>query len=266
VLLVSPGMLRREGWTVSEQAPEVEWEIRTVNTAGGPQTVRVPKGIDTGFGHNPGQRALDGVIPRPLGEHPLVTLDDMTGGDQAALPRILGGTSPKPPLPDARPMAPGRILPGDLRPEEYVRRFLAEFGATREQPAVFRDVIGGSLAIGQALFEVFPGGPLKVTKSGRAPTILLAADAIRDPDEIWAMLEVTEGRDGKPRVRLVRHYIARFVSTDRLRSGFAVFRLVGDAWEGLTAYEPSADRASQDPMDRALERRRQGILIYRRGE
>lgn len=266
VLLVSPGLLRREGWTVSDQAPEVAFENRQVNTASGPQTVRVPQGIDTGFGHNPGQRPLDGVVPRPAGEHPLVTLRDMTGGDDLARPRILGGTSPKPPLPDARPVAPGRILPPDLPPAEYARRFLAEFGATPEQPAGFRDVVGSSLAIGLSLFEAFPGGPLKVTKSGRAPTILLAADAIRDPDEIWAMLEATEDRDGKPRVRLVRHYIARFVSADRLRSGFAVFRLVGGAWEGLTAYEPSADRASQEPMDRALERRRQGILIYRRGE
>ncbi len=266
VLMVSPGMLAREGWKVSERAPPVELEDRTINTANGPQTVRVPKGIDTGFGHNPGQRSLDGVVPRPAGEHPLVTLDDMIAGDAQVAPRILGGTSPKPPLPEARSIAPGRILPPDLAPAEYARRFLAEFGATPDRSTVFRDVIGSGVAIGLSLFEAFPGGPLKVTKSGRAPTILLSADAIRDPDEIWAMLEVAEDRDGTKRVRLVRHYIARFVSADRLRSGFAVFRLVGNAWVGLTAYEPSADRASQEPMDRALERRRRGILIYRIGE
>lgn len=263
VLMVSPGMMKREGWKVSEQAPAVEMEDRTINTAAGPQRVRVPKGIDTGFGHSPGQRPMDALVPRPAGEHPLATLRDMIDGDAAAAPRILGTPSPVPSAPPPRVAAPQRILPGDLAPEEYVRRFLAEFGATAEQPALFRDVLGSPLVIGDSMFRS-AGGELKVTKQGRAPTLLLTADAIREPDEIWAALLVVKDALGNQRLRLVRRYIAWFEAPDRTRSGFAVFETGPAGWQGVTAYEMRAEKATATAMLTALERQRVGILLYRR--
>ena len=260
VLMVSPGMLRREGWTVSDSAPPVEMEDRTVNTASGPQRVRVPKGIDTGFAHNPGQRALDGVIPRPRGEHPLVTLDQMTGGNAGVRPRILGTSSPVPPPPAPRPLEPGRILPADLPPEEYVRRFLAEFGATPDQPALFRDVLGTAILVGERMFR--HGGELKVTAQGRAPSILLGADALREPDEVWAALTVV-GQE--KRVRLVRRYLIWRTAVDGTRVGFSVVELGPDGWQGVTTYEPRATRSEAAKL-RAMEALRAGILLYRREE
>ena len=265
VLMVSPGMLRREGWTVSDSAPPVEMEDRTVNTASGPQRVRVPKGIDTGFAHNPGQRALDGVVPRPRGEHPLVTLEEMTGGDPTRRPRILSGQSPLPPRPDARIVPADRILPPDLPPEEYVRRFLAEFGAEPGRPTIFTDAIGGTLLVNEALFRDRKSGDLKVTKRGRAPYLLLGAEAIRDPDEIWAALQVVEDAKGGKRVRLVRRYLAWFRAPDRQRTGFAIFEFAGDGWQGVTRFDHGADRNSEARALDLLDRQRAGILLYRKG-
>jgi hypothetical protein len=267
VLMVSPGMLRREGWKVSDSAPEVVWESRQINTATGVQTVRVPEGIGTGFGHNPGQALFDRLVPRPADEFPLVTLDEMTGGDPTRQPRIFGAAStPAPPRPEPRIVDASRILPPDLPREEYVRRFLAEFGATTQQPAVFIDVIGSPLVIGERMFRDAVTGVSKVTKQGRAPTILLSADAIRAPDEIWAHLQVLTDWNGKSTIRLVRHYIAWLQAPDRQRSGFVVFTHGPDGWSAVTAYDMRGDRPSEEAMLRALDAKRQGILLYRRPE
>ncbi|WP_439547848.1 PBECR2 nuclease fold domain-containing protein [Falsiroseomonas sp.] len=265
VLMVSPGMLRREGWKVSDQAPPVEIEDRTINTAAGPQRVRVPKGIDTGFGHSPGQRPMDALVPRPAGEHPLVTLGDMTAGDANAVPRIFGTPSPVPPPPAPRVVPPQKILPGDLPAEEYVKRFLAEFGAAPGKPALFRDVLGADVLISEEMFRDRRTGDLKVTKRGRAPTILLAAQALLDPDEVWTSLDVTGDGKGGQRVRLLRYYLAWFTTPDRRRTGFALFEQGIGTWRGVTSFEPSAGEDERKGLA-YLERQRRGVLLFRRGE
>jgi hypothetical protein len=227
--------------------------------------VRVPKGIDTGFGHNPGQRSLDRVIPRPPKDGPLVTLEEMTGGDPLARPRILSGPSALPPRPEPRVVPPGRILPPDLQPEEYVRRFLAEFGADIGRPAPFTDAAGGHLLVGDALFRDRHTDEWKATKRGRHPYLLLGAEAIRDPDEIWAALQVVPDGQGGQRVRLVRRYLAWFRAPDRTRTGFAIFELVGDTWRGVTTFDQAADSEGEARALRQLDRQRTGILLYRKG-
>lgn len=47
--------LKRYGYTVSEKAPHIEYEERTINTAAGKKTIKVPKGIAPGFDYNPGE-------------------------------------------------------------------------------------------------------------------------------------------------------------------------------------------------------------------
>ncbi len=104
-----------------------------------------------------------------------------------------------------------------------------------------------------------------MTKQGRAPTLLLTADAIRDPDEVWASLDVIrDGADTPPRLRLVRRYIAWFEAPDRQRNGFVVFETGPDGWRGITAYELRADRPSVTTMLDTLDCKRVGILLYRR--
>lgn len=53
--------LERQGLTVSDQAPDSSLVDRTINTADGKKTVRVPKGIDPGFAYRPGAKPTDVV-------------------------------------------------------------------------------------------------------------------------------------------------------------------------------------------------------------
>jgi uncharacterized protein with gpF-like domain len=55
--MVSERDVQRMGLTVSTTAPPIEWEEKVVGVNGpNPRQVRVPKGIDPGFEHRPGDR------------------------------------------------------------------------------------------------------------------------------------------------------------------------------------------------------------------
>ena len=148
----------------------------------------------------------------------------------------------------ARPFTAAE-LPDGLTEEEYVRRFLAEFGADIEHPVRFREVAGNDVVISADLFRDAAGN-WKVGKRGRARLLPLLAETIRDPDEIW--LSVDEKRDGS--VLIDRRYI-RY---DREKGLYVVFEWNWRtfAWEGVTAFPP-------DKM-KHLESARRGVLLHRR--
>jgi SPP1 gp7 family putative phage head morphogenesis protein len=263
--VVSAARMRALGWKVSK-APPVAMEARTINTATGPRQVQVPRGVDTGFGHNPGQRWMDEAVPRPRGDHPLVTLKEMAA-EPPNQPRILGtqaATVPPGPAPSPRVIGADRILPDDLEKIEYVRRFLSEFGVEAGQQATFVDKVGSMLLIDERLFRDRISGELKVTRQGRAPFILLGADAIREPDEIWVALQLTSIAGEPPKLRLVRRYLAWFEAPDRSRGGYAAFEFGTDGWQGLTTYDPRAKDQTDQRMRDYMERLRTGIRVYRR--
>ncbi|MDQ2084524.1 phage minor head protein [Xanthobacteraceae bacterium Astr-EGSB] len=66
--------LARYGLKVSERAPDVVMEERTIRTAAGARTIQVPRGIDPGFAYRPGAlppRDDGGVPPTPPPAPPL---------------------------------------------------------------------------------------------------------------------------------------------------------------------------------------------------
>lgn len=235
---VSAADLKRYGWTISERAPDTAMESRVVTLPDGSKEVwPTPEGIDTGFGYNVGHAWLRGAVPPelqdPLPDHP----------DPLLRPANL------PPLPPPAPVAVDRVLAADLEPDEYVRLFLNEFGATPARPAAFRDASGTVLAVGRELFET-ADGKLKVTKFGRHRYLLLAADALRDPDEIWAnWVEI----DGEPILR--RRYIKRVALPDGA-GVLTLFEWTRKGWLGVTSFSP--EKAGY------LDRQRIGALLYRR--
>lgn len=240
IQVLTERQMKRFGYTVTpdDRIPPIAMESRTVNTPDGPEEWPTPAGIDTGFGYNVGQSWLQGAVPPPL-QTPLPP-------PPAALPPLS-----LPPLPAPTPVVPSRILAADLKDEEYVKAFLGEFGADIGKPAAFRDAAGHAIAVGEELFRDFAGG-WKVAKMGRQQYMLVLADALRDPDEIWVDWE-TIRRTGQTVLR--RRYLKR-LQLPRKAGGLAVFEWTSAGWSGITDFTPGAGKY--------LEAQRRGALLYRK--
>ncbi|MCA1973895.1 MAG: minor capsid protein [Caenispirillum sp.] len=239
--------LKRFGFTPTpaDKVPAVEMEARSVTLADGSKEIwETPAGIETGFGHNAGRSWLSGAVPRELQE-PLPPAP-------APLPR----PEDLPPLPPPRPVAPEKILPDDLAPEDYAAAFLGEFGATVEQGALFRDAAGHAVGIDADLFRR-RDGTWKVDSQGRHRFLLVLAEALKDPDEIW--IDWAEDHEGRPILR--RRYLTALtlpkLSKDEKGTGlYAAVEWTAAGWRGVTLF--------QSRTAPYLDRQRTGVLLYRR--
>ena len=221
-----PKDLQRLGKSGPDQAPPINLVERTIGqrSALGPRTVRVPEGIDPGFEYAPGSARLRGAIPP---ERPDPPIRGSTGGEG------MPNRRPTDPLPPPRHLAASALLPKGLTPEVYAQAFLGPLGATLEQPAIVRDVIGERLVVGRALFED-ANGNLKADKRDRGQFMALLAQALLEPDEIWARLEWLHVAQ-KAVVR--RRYVARFSVEGEEVPALAVFELGTDGWTGVTLFQ-----------------------------
>lgn len=207
------------------------------------QMVHVPVGIDPGWGYNVGAEHMRSLAPPPA-TGPLTV---HAINPPADLPM------PPPQKVSADRMLPGVKSPDALTEEGYLRRFLGEFGASPEKPVVFRDRLDDPVVISQEMFRQ-TRGDLKVTKRDRERTLLLLADTLKDPDEIWWVWEQSE-RTG--RWFLARRYLGRYELTENGKTVQAIlaFSIGVDGWNGNTAYSPSGNN---------LMNQRRGVLAYRR--
>jgi hypothetical protein len=240
--MISREEAERRGYTVLEQGPDIEYEEKVVGANGpSPRTVRVPKGIDPGFEHRPGAGRVRGVTP-PQMDSPL-----------------RGTTGPFPRRPASDPMPEARTFADDLPSQAEdtpaaVDRFLGVFGARRDgQMMRFEDPMGEPLPISDALFLAADDTwQLPAGTDGRYMGVL--ANALRDPDEIWVAAELPG--DGKRPV-LRRRYLARFALPGDEGTAVAIFEWGRDGWAGITTTDEQAAE---------LDRLRQGVRLYRRGE
>ncbi|MFT4190848.1 MAG: PBECR2 nuclease fold domain-containing protein [Comamonas sp.] len=243
-----PEDLARLGKTGPDPTPTVTWVDQVIGqrSSNGPRTVRVPVGIDPGFEYAPGAARLRGAIPpeRPDGIRP--------GGAGSVHGHGLPNTRPADPLPPARPAPANAVLPQGLAPETYVDSFLQPLGATRDQPAIVRDVIGERLVVGKELFTDTQGD-WKVLKNGREQLLPLLAQALLQPDEIWVRLEWMYALK-KAVVR--RRYVARFPVEGEDVPALVVFEVGADGWTGVTAFQPATGDY--------LESLRLGVRLYQR--
>lgn len=203
----------------------------------------VPVGIDPGFDYHPGKAALRPLIPPPL--------DTPPAGAAAhhAVPPVLPSTQRGAPL-----------LPPGLTDQEYAAAFLARFGATVDSPAIYRDVLDEPLVMGKELFQD-GRGEWKANKQGRGRYLLLLAEAITDPDEIWLHWEEMRANPGRWLLR--RRYIKAFDLGDA-QFGLAMFEWGRYGWRGATIFAPT--QATDDARRAYIEKQRAGELIYQRKE
>ncbi|MBN3968538.1 hypothetical protein IMW75_25120 [Pseudomonas gregormendelii] len=251
--MVSQRDIDRQGLKVGP-APEIEYENRTigVNSPNGARTVRVPKGIDPGFDFAPGQSRLATAVPALRAYDPLPEPGARSSSVQGAgLPNRRAPGA----LPPAREVSADKLLPEGLPDQEYVERFLAEFGATNASPVLFKDVTGDAVVVGRELFTNAKTGALKIKKRGHARELLLLAEAIKDPDEVWVRLEWLYAKN-KAVVR--RRYISRYQIDGDPVPALSVFEVGDDGWDGVTTFSPDADNPDY------LEQLRIGVRLFRR--
>lgn len=234
------GDLKRMGKDIPDAAPTINWVDRVIGeNSDNPRIVRVPEGIDPSFEHIPGQTRLDTFVPNPLDSDPTLKL---------GVPSVKADE-----WPSIRKVSKNRLLEKGLTEEDYATIFLNQFGATLTNPAIFRDVAGEALVIGKQLFTVSKTGELKVTKRGHEQFLLLLADSLKLPDEIWTRMEYFDHLQ-KSVVR--RRYISRIRIDGEDKPMLAIFEVGDDGWLGVTTFAP-------DNPD-YLEQLRVGIRVFKR--
>jgi hypothetical protein len=273
VQAIGPRQLQASGKDAPDPAPKVELRSWTDPVSG--EKREVPIGIDPGWGYNVGASWTQGVVPRELqapapplapaqaapaaapGLSPPAPAAIPTPGGSVAAPAgdpaaVAASTppAPLPPFPPPRPAARG-LLPPDQPPEAYVDAFLAEFGATRSKPALFRDAAGARITISDELFLTASAVP-KADKRGRGRFALLLAEALIDPDEIWVAWG--KGRSGE--AILFRKYLREVQLPGEDKPLFILLEWSSRGWIGVTAFPP--DRRSY------LQKLRIGALLFQR--
>lgn len=153
--------MRRRGWTVSEDPPSPP-DRQWRNPRTGVVTT-VAGGIDPGFGFNIGKAWLGPLAPRAIGGNGLALNAEQLGPDASG--------------------------------------FMAAFGLSAEEEAVFLDRAGWPIVISAEMFRD-AGGELVTLANARS--LSLAAAAIQRPAEIRAVWR--SGADG--RQMLFRRYLA----------------------------------------------------------
>ncbi len=239
VVTVSEAGLKRLGKDGPDKAPKLNMRSVTDPTTG--ERIRVPEGIDFGWGYQPGDTWERGLVPREL-QKPLALV-------QPELPLPVS-----PPLGDlGRPFA-APALPTGKAPEYYVERFLSRFGGAIGRGVMYRDQAGQAVLVSDALFRKADGS-WKALKRGREVQLERLAEAIFDPDEIW----VDWGELPNGNRRLVRRYLR----WDPELAAFSLFEWSLKGWSGVTSFDPKT-RSGRARLS-YLEKSRRGALLYRRG-
>lgn len=157
-------------------------------------------------------------------------------------------------MPAPTPVTRSRVLPSGLTEAEYVQSFLGAFDLDAGGAGFYRDRSGGIIALDRSLFDVrTPDGTVigsKVLKRDRGEYMLLLAEAIKNPDEIWVdWVQMVSG------IALRRSYLKRVLLPDG-RELFVRFEWSKGGWSGITAFAPDKEGY--------LDGQRTGALIYRK--
>ena len=212
------------------------------------KTQLVPLGVDPGFAHNVGHSRLGELSPRP---------DGGTLGERAITRRAFAPGGDPLPLLAPRLAAASRLLPDDISARAAVRAFIDEFDGP-----LFFDAAQVPHLINEEMFTTATGR-LKTDKRARTKYMLLMADALKSPDEIWAGVEIKNNGE----VILRRRALARFRLPGETVSGVVVFEEEGHSvWRAITVFPAANGKPDEKQIKYLLANVRVGNLIYRREE
>lgn len=226
--------IKRYGYEIANPPPETEWEEVPVSTPTGKVMVSTPKGIDPGFGYNPGEAAWG------------------RGAQSLAMERH----GPWEPL-----TAPGASPATDLvKAEKPVAKLGKRAETEAELRAALRNAIGGD----QAIFTDPLGGRVNITqgivdhylekdsrRDGREAFFPFMREVVEDPAEIWVGFAKSSVSG---RVSLRRRYI-KLLELGKDTTLGIVADADGGQWSGLTFFRGDA---------RSVKTLRQGLRAYRK--
>jgi hypothetical protein len=260
---MTQGSLERMGKTEPDQAPEIIMQEKLVGVRGAtPRLVQTPEGIDPGFAYNPGKAYYQGHAIKPAAtpnNKACNSIDDPCNPWKSyfieklnLIPRVPARDLPK------QSYAPEKIMAQGLTDTAYLTAFMAEFNAQPNDVVYFQDAIGNLLPISKELFINRSNGELKIQKNGREQYLLLLADTIKNPQEIW--IDVVDRGD---KLLIKRRYINIYANDAGEVAGLAVFDLVGNEWRGTTLFNPAIqpDREIID-YEYIDQKVRQGLKVF----
>lgn len=219
------------------------------------RTVQMPQGIGLGWDYQPGKLWERGLVPSALEAEGGELLPDGRHAVRIDEPQ------PLPALVEAARPFEAEPLPLNLPDEDYVTAFLQPFGATIGRAVLWTDTAGVQIPISDELFRESGTGLWKVGKRDRATLTPLMAETLMDPDEIWVGLaRKIDKATGREELIVDR----RYVRTDGKTGLMIVFEMGRKWWEAVTAYNPT--KKNRQPDAKALDARRGGKLVYKRGE
>ncbi|HSX85407.1 MAG TPA: PBECR2 nuclease fold domain-containing protein [Cellvibrio sp.] len=221
--------IKRMGLQLGE-APPMEWETREIGkrSPNGPTTVRVPKGVDPGFEYTPGESRLHSEVQQPRTTPPLPGTSE----------NIAPNTRASDVLPRPRPLPETDV--------DSVGTFLQEFGAAPQQPAIFKDVVGERIVIGNEMFAA--------AQNVDPDQLQLLSQTLRVPDEIWTFVEWhVQSKSSTER----RRYLARLLLQGNTQPVAVVIEMGSDGWTARTSITNS---------DFSIDDLRVGVRLFARGE
>jgi|UPI00035FDF65 hypothetical protein len=242
---MSKARMQRKGLQVAESPAVITRRVKV-----GKQVLDVPDGIDAGWAYAPGRSAwMHAHVPPATGEAP------------HGFAQLIPATAAQDLLPEPQTVAAEQLLPAmkDGEEEAYARQFLQAFDADIGKPVVFTDAAGEAVVISEALLKDVRGR-WKIAKRGRERFLLMMADAIKNPDEIWVGMEWMHSQK---RAVVRRRYVSRRLIDGVDKTAFTVFEFATDGWRGKTSYV--LDHAVDELSDE-VEGLRRGVRLYRRGE
>lgn len=195
VFALSKRDLEAMGKDGPDQAPPIEYEDKTVGVRGpSPRTVRVPKGIDPGWGYNPGEAAWGRSVAQSV-------IDTESAGKYTALdtrgPADFG-------RPDALPkVRPAAAIAASTHTIAEARAILRKTLGGDE--AILKDPTGARILISQLLVDHIAKKAGRL--DGRQQYFPLIPELVEKPAEIWAQFAREESTG---RVGLRRRYVRNF--------------------------------------------------------